>query len=252
MTSASTSIVPHLPTRLALAFNPRREARLAGAFYLAIIVLGLFGELAVRGTLVVPGDAAATLARIAASPGLWRAGIVADLLMQVCDVPMIVIFYLLLRPVHHGMALFAALINLVQTAVLVANKISLLVPLMLIDGTVPFSDAQRAALSQAAIRLHGQGFAVGLVFFGFACLANGWLIHRSGFLPRVLGLLQAVAGLSYLVNSAALLLAPALADALFPWVLLPAFVGELALALWLSFKGVDAARWPHALVPARG
>jgi hypothetical protein len=227
-------------------FDAKRYARLAGILYLAIIVLGLFGELQVRGSLVVPGDAAATLSRIAASPGLWRAGIVGDLLMQVCDVPVIVIFYLLLRPVHRGIALFATLINLVQTAVLVANKLNLLLPLFLIDdaGTLgAFSAAQRAALSQLAINAHGYGFGIGLIFFGFACLARGWLIYRSDFLPRVLGLLLAVAGVSYLLNSLALLLAPALADALFPFVLLPAFVGELSLALWLTFRGVNTDRW---------
>lgn len=228
----------------AFDFNPQRDARIAGVLYLAIILLGLFGELQVRGSLVVPGDASATLSHIAASPGLWRAGIVADLLMQVCDVPMIVIFYLLLRPVHRGMALFAALINLVQTAVLVANKLNLLLPLFLIDSAGAlgaFSSDQRAALSQLAINTHAHGFAIGLIFFGFACLANGWLIYHSGFLPRTLGVLQALAGVSYLVNSGALLLAPALAATLFPWVLLPAFVGELLLALWLTFKGVARA-----------
>jgi hypothetical protein len=224
-----------------LNFDPVRAARLAGVLYLAIIALGLFGEVGVRGALVVPGDAAATLGRIAASAGLWRAGIVADLLMQVCDVPVIVIFYLLLRPVHRGLALFATLINLVQTAVLVANKLNLLLPLFLIEGATTlsaFTPDQRAALSQLAIRAHGHGFAIGLIFFGFACLAHGGLIHRSGLMPRVLGVGLAVAGISYLINSLALLLAPALAGSLFPWVLLPAFVGELALALWLTVKGV--------------
>ena len=230
---------------MAFDFDPKRYARLAGVLYLAIILLGMFGELYVRGSLVVPGNAAATLSNISASPGLWRAGIVGDLLMQVGDVPVIVIFYLLLRHVHLGLALFSMLINLVQTAVLVANKLNLLVPLFLIEGAGgdlgAFSMEQRAALSQLAIKAHGYGFGIGLIFFGFACLAQGWLIYRSGFLPRVLGVLLAVAGVSYLLNSLALLFAPALAGAMF--VLLPAFVGELSLALWLTFHGVNTERF---------
>jgi Domain of unknown function (DUF4386) len=224
---------PHASTT-AFSVDAKRAARLAGALYLAIIALGLFGELGVRGALVVPGDATATLSRITAAPGLWRAGIVADLLMQVLDVPVIAIFYLLLRPVHRGLALFATLINLVQTAVLVANKLNLLA----------FTPEQRAALAQLAIRAHAHGFAIGLIFFGFACLARGWLIHHSGLMPRMLGVGLAVAGISYLINSLALLLAPAQAGALFPWVLLPAFVGELALALWLLIKGVKIGHPP--------
>lgn len=89
---------------------------------------------------------------------------------------------------------------------------------------------QRQALSYLAIQLHGQGFAIGLVFFGFTCLVTGHLMARSGYFPPWLGRLFQIAGLSYVVNSFALLLAPSLAQALFPAVLLPAFVGELAVA----------------------
>ena len=105
----------------AIERSPQRYARIAGIFYLAIILLGMFGELYVRGTLVVSGDAAATSAAISASPLLWRAGIAGDLLMHVFDVPVTVVLYYLLRPVSRSLALLATLVNLVQTAVLVAN-----------------------------------------------------------------------------------------------------------------------------------
>ena len=222
--------------------SPQRGARLAGVLYLAIILLGLFGELVVRGTLVVPGDAAATAAKIAASPLLWRAGIAGDLLMHVCDVPVILIFYWLLRPVSKNLALLATLFNLVQTAVLVLNKLTLLVPMLLLDDVETlkaFSAQQLDALSYLAIEAHGYGFAIGLVFFGFACLVRGHLIVRSGFFPRTLGWLLQIAGLSYLTNSFALLLAPSFAAAIFPGVLVPAFIGELSICLWLIVKGVD-------------
>ena len=226
--------------------SPQRGARLAGVLYLAIILLGLFGELVVRGTLVVPGDAAATAAKIAASPLLWRAGIAGDLLMHVCDVPVILIFYWLLRPVSKNLALLATLFNLVQTAVLVLNKLTLLVPMFLLDDVETlkaFSAQQLDALSYVAIEAHGYGFAIGLVFFGFACLVRGHLIVRSGFFPRTLGWLLQIAGLSYLTNSFALLLAPSFAAAIFPGVLVPAFIGELSICLWLIVKGVDERQW---------
>jgi len=235
----------------AIDHSPQRYARWAGALYLAIIALGLFGELAVRGSLVVAGDAAATAERIAASPLLWRAGIAGDLMMQVLDLPVIVIFYLLLRPVSRSLALLATGLNLIQTAVLAANKMTLLLPVMLLLGegahlkTVPVEQLQ--ALAYLSIQAHGYGFGIGLIFFGFACLVRGWLIFKCGFLPPVLGLLMLAAGLGYLVNSFALLLAPDLASLLFPAVLMPAFVGELALALWLLVKGVDRERWAQAL-----
>lgn len=226
--------------------SPQRYARIAGVLYLAIIVLGLFGELVVRGTLVVSGNAWATANNISASTLLWRAGIAGDLMMQVLDVPVLVIFYLLLRRVSKSLALFATLINLVQTAVLVMNKLTLLVPLFLLEDAAylkTFSVEQLHTLSYLAISMHGYGFALGLLFFGFACVATGHLIYQSHFLPKTLGVLMWLAGLSYLLNSFALLLAPAVAAAIFPGVLVPAFVGELSVALWLMVKGVNMAQW---------
>ncbi len=225
-----------------------RCARVAGVLYLAIIVLGLFGEAVVRGTLVVPGHASATAGAIAASPGLWRAGIAGDLLMHVLDVPVIVIFYLLLRPVNQGLAVLATLLNLVQTAVLATNKLTLVLPLLLLGGgahLAAFTPEQLHAVTRLSIQAHGYGFGIGLVFFGFACLVRGHLIARCGFLPRGLGVLLQIAGLCYLVNSAALLLAPAWAGWLFPGVLVPAFVAELALSLWLIVRGVNLPAWPQ-------
>lgn len=206
----------------------------------------MFGELYVRGTLVVSGDATATAHAVSGSPLLWRAGIAGDLLMHVFDVPVIVIFYFLLRPISRSLALFATLVNLVQTAVLVANKLNLLLPLLLLGSGAhlkAFSPEQLHALSYVAIKAHGYGFGIGLIFFGFACLVRAYLLFKSGYFPKILGVLIGIAGVSYLVNSFALLLSPPLADALFPGVLIPAFVGELSLTVWLIVKGVNMERW---------
>ncbi len=226
--------------------SPQRYARIAGLFYLGIIALGLFGEAFVRGALVVTGDATVTANNIMASPALWRVGLVGDLLMQVLDIPVIVIFYLLFKSVSHSLALLATLTNLIQTAVLAANKLNMLAPLLLLGDASyqkAFSLEQLHALSYLAIQTHSYGFGIGLIFFGVACLAQGYLIIKCDFVPKWLGVLLFAAGVSYLINSLAQLLAPALAAMIFPAVLAPAFVGELALCLWLIVKGVDVARW---------
>lgn len=226
--------------------SPRSYARFGGLLYLVIIVAGALGELFIRGKLVVPGDAAATASNILASETLWRLGIGGDLVMHVCDVFVMWALYILLRPVSRNLALLNLLLNLIQTAVLVANKLNLLVPLFLL-GDAPylkaFDSAQLQAWSYFAIRLHEYGFGVGLIFFGFVCLVEGHLIRKSGYLPRVLGVLMQVAGVCYLVNSFALLLAPDFEQQLFPYILMPCFVAELSLALWLLVKGVDMQEW---------
>lgn len=214
-----------------------RTLRVAGLCYLAIIALGLWTETQVRGSLVVAGDAAATAQHIAAHPQLWRLGLAADLLMQLLDLPVIVVMWQLLRPVQATLALTATGLNLVQTAVLVANRVQLVAALDLATHptlAAALPGGEREALAMLAVQLHSQGFGIGLIFFGAACVLRGLLIAKSAFMPRALGALMVLAGLAYLVNSFALILAPDLAARLFPAVLLPAFVGELAFALWLT------------------
>ena len=234
--------------------SPQVYARIGGALYLVIIVAGLLGEMFVRGRLIAWGDAAATAANITRSEGLWRLGVAGDILMHVCDVPLMLIFYLLLKPVSRNLALLSMLFTLVQSSVMVATKLNLLSALFFLGdaGYLKAFDAhQLQALAYVAIRADAHGFGIGLVFFGFTCLVLGYLIYHSRYLPRALGVLMSIAGVCYLINSGALLVAPKLANALFPAILLPAFIAELSLCLWLLFKGVNAERWEaRARVPA--
>jgi hypothetical protein len=226
--------------------SPQAYARIGGVLYLIIIVAGILGELFIRGKIIVSGDAAATAHNIMASQSLWRLGIAGDLIMHVCDVPLMLIFYVLLRPVNKNLALLAVLFNLIQTAVMVANEIVLLVPLFLLGGAEYLKSVdphQLQALAYVSLKVFDYGFGIGLIFFGFECITLGYLIFRSGYLPRALGVLMPLAGLSYLTNSFALLLAPAVAAKLFPAILLPAFVAETSFCLWLLVKGVNVPRW---------
>lgn len=232
--------------------SPQGYLRIAGLLYLAIIILGIFGEVFVRQKLIVGGDAGATALSILPSQLLWRAGIAGDITMHIFDLPVIVALYLLLKPVNKGLALLATLANLIQTAVLAANKINLLIPLALLNNSVyaqAFSPEQLHALTYLSISSHNQGFGIGLIFFGVACVLRGYLIFKSEFLPKILGALLVLAGLGYLINSFALILSPTVAALLFPGVLLPAFVGELAFSVWLIFKGVNLERWQHRSNP---
>lgn len=230
--------------------SPQVYARIAGAFYLLLIVAGGWAEVFVRGAIIVTGDAAATAHNIVASQSLWRASIAADLLMHLCDVVVMTALYLLFKTVNRNLALSVLLFNVVQTAVLVANKIMLVLPLFLLSDAAylkAWTPQQLFALSYVCLRAHDHGFGIGLIFFGAVCLLEGHLIRRSGFLPKTLGFLMQAAGACYLLNSFALLLAPGLAAKLFPAVMLPPIVAESSLALWLLVRGVDLAKWEERL-----
>ena len=226
-----------------LKSSPQVYARVGGFAYLIIIVAGAFGEMYVRSTIIVSGDAAATARNILSNSLLWRMGIAGDLLMHVCDVILMMCLYVLLKPVNKNLALLAVLFNLIQTSVLVANKLNLLMPLFLLgsaDYLRVFDPLQLQSLSYLFLKAHGYGFGVGLIFFGCECLILGYLIFRSGFFPKVIGVLIQIAGLCYLINSFAMIVAPELSNFS---LLIPAFIGELSFCLWLLIKGVNIPKW---------
>jgi hypothetical protein len=227
-------------------FSPQVYARIGGVLYLIIIAAGLFAEVFVRNRLIVPTDAARTAGNIRAHELLFRVGLAADLTTFVCAVPLTLILFALLRSVNANVALLMLMFNLVQDAIGGVNALNTYRPLQLLAGAdylEVFSPEQLYAIALLSLRAHAVGFGIALVFFGFSCLALAYLIYESRFLPKSLGVLMAIAGACYLANSFALILSPRLASMLFPSILLPAFIGELALALWLTIRGVDEPKW---------
>ena len=225
---------------------PQRYARSGGALYLGIIVFGAFAEGFVANKLVVSGNAAATAANILGSPGLWRMSVAADLLVVLFAVPLLWIEYLLLRPVSKQLVLLAVLFNLVSLAVEAISKLFLLVVMPTLgsaDYLRAFDPQQLQVLANLALSSHDIAFNIALIFFGFTCLVNGYLIFRSEYLPKFVGVLMQIAGASYLTACFAALFAPAFADMITPFILLPPLIGESSFCLWLLLKGVNVAKW---------
>jgi len=227
--------------------SPKVYARIGGLAYLIIIVAGAMGEIFIRNKIIVPGNDIATTKNISAAPFLWRVGIFGDLVMHVFDLVLGIIYYTLFKRVNKGLALLSLLFGLIQTAVLVANKMNLMMPLFLLDDAnylKAFNPQQLQALSHLSIKAHEYGFGIGLIFFAFECFIDGYLIYRSRFLPRILGIMLSIAGLCYLTNTFLLIFSPGLEATLFPIILGPlAFIGEFSMCLWLLIKGVDVKKW---------
>jgi len=225
--------------------SPRRRARIAGAFYLLTIIAGVFAEIFVRGALVVRDDAAATAANILMHEPLYRFGLAADLIMLVCYLAVTLLFYDLFKPVGRSLSGLAALFSLVGIAVLAVNSLNHLAPLVLLGGAhylSAFETNQVQALALASLRMHARGYVISGVFFGIYMLLLGHLIYSSVFLPRILGVLMAVGGASFLANSFVVFLSPVLAARLPDFGMLGG-IAELALSLWLMAMGVNASKW---------
>lgn len=226
--------------------SPQLYARIGGVLYLIIIVLGVFGEAFVRDRLIVSGDATATAANIRSMESLWRFHIAAEQFLLICAIVLLLILFVLLRPVSRELALLAAFFNLISIgleAVITLRLLEVLFPLGNAGYLKAFAPEQLYAIANLSLKSHSNGFGFSLIFFGCFCLVIGYLIFRSGYLPKAIGVLIQIAGLSYLVNSFALILAPKYADRIFTVIAGPAFVGEASLCLWLLVKGVNVEKW---------
>jgi hypothetical protein len=228
------------------ANRARLVARIGGALYLSIIVIGGLGEALVRGSIVVAGSASATAANLRSMEWLWRLGVAGELLLLTCATALGLILYVLLRPVSRDLALGAVFFNLVCIAIEGVAAVSLaaaLHPMTHAGDVGAFTAEQLHVLAMLSIKSHSAGFGVALVFFGVECVLLGHLIARSGYMPRSIGVLMQIGGACYVVNSFALFLSPPLSSRLFPAILMPALIAELSLALWLLMKGVRAEQW---------
>jgi len=230
--------------------SPRLKARIAGALYL-IPFLG-FAE-AVRSNFIADGDPATTAANIWAHESLFRLAFAADLVGLACYIAVTVLLYDLLKPVNSSVALLAAFFSVAASTIQSVILITHIAPLFLLGSKhylTALTVQQLQVLAYVSLELHGVGYNIDLVFFGLFCGLIGYLMYRSTFIPRIIGVLMVFAGLSYLVNSFAQFLAPAFAEHLYPYILIPAF-GEVALAVWLFVKGVNPEKWELMAIRAR-
>lgn len=225
--------------------SARRQSKAAGGLWLTCIVTGVFAFVA-RFPLIAGDDAAATAANILANESLFRLGFVADLISGASYVGVTALLYGLLKPAGRSQSLLAAFFGLVGVAVGGVGYVNHLASLILLGGEPflgAFTTSQLQAVALVAIKLQLQVFSIGLVFFGTQCLLAGYLIVRSTFLPRALGVLLAIGGTSYVSISFVNFLWPSLGARLTPFVMPVALIGEGALTVWLLAKGVNVVRW---------
>ena len=220
-----------------LAERAQLKARIAGLLYLVVILLGTFAPFVVAPSSLA-ADPAVITARIMQSLAAYRLGGVAEIVVLACDIALAVIFYRLLRRVSRTVAMLAAFFRLGYAAINGANVTLHFAPLLVLT-----SQPSQPSLAVTLTRMHLLGFDVALVFFGVHVALLGYLIFRSTYLPRVLGLLLMLGGAAYCANSLVSLLAPGALSGRALILLAPAGLAEIAIALWLLAFGVNARRW---------
>src|SRR6266513_182876 len=232
-------------TKPNLEMSPRFQARMAGGLWWLCIVSGIVGFVA-GAPLIVANDATARAAIILAKESLFRFGFVADLISGLSYVGVTVFIYYVLKPVSRSLALLGAFFGLAGVAIGGASWVIHLAPLLLLHGDqylTAFTTSQLQAMSLAALKLQMQVFPIGMVFFGIQCISIGYLVARSTFLPRILGVLLAIGVTCYVFASFANFLTSSFGSRLVPFIMPVALIGEGSLGLWLLVKGVNVQRW---------
>jgi len=212
---------------------PRTVARIAGILYLLDILTSLLGDSLAGRTHVVPGNAAAS---IIARDALLRLGVAANLFATACYAAVTVLFYALFKVVNRNLARLVMVTSLTALAIWTSGSLSELAATLVLPG----GDASRPRAGQQGLVLlawNARASDLGLVVFGAYCLLIGYLIVKSTFLPRVLGILMTLGGMGLLTY-----LSPPLASDLYPYNAAPALVGETSLMLWLLVKGVTVRK----------
>lgn len=227
---------------LQLHLHLQRYARATGVALLLSIVFGALGEMYLPGKIIVAGDAQATATNILAHPMLFRLTFASYLVEGICDVALCVFFYILLKPVDRNLALLSAFFGIVSMVTFaIAESSFFAASLVLRDsgGMPAFSLEQRQALALLCLRVSSMIAWLFLCMYGIASMLRGFLVVRSQYLPKALGVLFMIGGAGFFVRSATYVLAPTLSS---PVLLLPMALAGIPMMVWLLARGVDTSR----------
>lgn len=220
----------------------QRTARLAGFLYLLLLPLGIFGLLYVPTAFVVPGDSAATATNIANSVSVYRLSILAALLIQIVNISVVLALYHLLKPVNNPMASLMVIFIFIAAPIAMLSEINQFAVLALVSGSdylAVFNTAQLQALVVFFLGMHDYGVSIASIFWGLWLFPMGYLVFKSGFLPKILGILLIIGCFGYLIDFFAPFFFPNLEVTVSQFT----FIGELLLPLWLVIKGVNVEMW---------
>jgi len=223
--------------------NPiQKTARMSGFLYMLLIPLGVFGMLYVPATLFVAGDVAATANNIMANEALFRFSIVSALLTQVVQIFVVLFLYKVLKPAGKNLAILMVIFILVAVPIAMLNELNQLAVLILLSGTdylTAFSGEQIQSLVGLFLDLRHNGIFIAQIFWGLWLFPMGYLVFKSNYIPKIIGILLIIACFGYLVDSFIFFFNPDFGVTFSEFT----FLGELLITFWLLIKGVDVEQW---------
>jgi hypothetical protein len=215
--------------------------RFVGLLYVLVSILGAFALLYVPSKLIVDGNATVTASNIAASETLFRLGIVCNLVSQILFMWVALVLYDLLKGVNQRHASLMLTLIVVAIPIALLNELNAIAALILVRGAdflSTFEKTQRDTLALLFLNLHNHGFGIAEIFWGLWLFPLGLLVYRSGFLPRILGILLMANCFTFVANSLTSLLLPQYEHVVERWMM-PLQFGEVLFMLWLLIRGAN-------------
>ncbi len=230
--------------------NVQRYARIAGVLFLLSMVAGGFGEAYVPSKLIVSADPTATAANLRNFDFLYRLGFAAFLIESLCDITLVLILYALLKPVSKELSLLAAFFGLIGTALFAFAELFYFAPPLILGRAYlnTFTPDQLNSLALLSLKFYGYAGMIFTAYYGMSWIVRAYLIFRSGYLPKLLGVLMAIGGIGFVVRNFLLVLAPAYASDV---LLMLMFPGGLTMTVWLLVKGINVQKWNARVNAAR-
>ncbi|MBV9612389.1 MAG: DUF4386 domain-containing protein [Acidobacteriaceae bacterium] len=214
------------------------NARVTGFVYLSYFFTAILSASLLKG-IIASGDVAGTIRNVYTQEPLFHIGLAVGLISVALYVALTARLYELFKAVNQDVSLLAAFFSLIGCATQAFGTIFEAAPLITKQSELgAFSQEQGQNITQMFLRLHGQAMELGFVFFGLYCVFIGYLILRSTFLPRFLGVVLGIAGLGWLT-----FLLPSLARTLSPYIQIAGIAAEALLMLWLLVFGIKVDRW---------
>ena len=230
------------------ARSMNQVARIAGLLYLVVVLTGIFSLIYVPSQTFVQGDALATVNNIAASVPLFRLGIASGLICYTVFLLLPFVLYRLLSPVSKSIAILMVALAVVSVPIFFATVLNKLNVLSLLSGanySRAFTIEQLHAQVMLSLDAYGNGILVSEIFWGLWLFPFGYLVFKSGFLPKVLGVLLMVGCFGYLIDSfGGILFSGYSNSAISNYATLPAGLGEIGTCLWLLIGGVRESKSP--------
>jgi len=219
--------------------SQRKAARVAGVLYLILIVAGVLAQFFVRGSLIVPGDATATANNIMANEWLWRLGFLSDVIAFTSFLLLPLAFYVLLKPVSKNLASLVVIFVLASVPISFINMLNHFAPLLLLSGAdylTVFEANQLHAQVMLSLNLFEAGYFVAQIFHGLWLLPLGYLVYKSGYFPRIFGVLLMIACFGFLIDMLRFFLFPSYEMVTYATGVVT-IIGEFPFCGWLLAKG---------------